>query len=68
MPRSRRPRSEDELLALHRFYAKLAGMAKKDEKLTASHSVEEAEARHLHPRRDGERELGPLATGQPPGR
>jgi low affinity Fe/Cu permease len=38
--------SEDELEALHRFYAKLVGMAKKDETLTASHSVEEAEARH----------------------
>jgi low affinity Fe/Cu permease len=38
--------SEDELEALHQFYAKLVGMAKKDETLTASHSVEEAEARH----------------------
>ena len=38
--------SEDELVALHRFYSKLAGMAKKDESLTASHSVEEAETRH----------------------
>jgi low affinity Fe/Cu permease len=38
--------SEEELVALHRFYGKLAGMAKKDESLTASHSVEEAEARH----------------------
>ena len=38
--------SEDELVALHRFYAQLVRMAKKDQKLTASHSVEEAEARH----------------------
>ena len=38
--------SEEELVALHRFYGKLAGMAKNDESLTASHSVEEAEARH----------------------
>ncbi len=38
--------SEDELEALHRFYAQLVRMAKKDHTLTASHSVEEAEARH----------------------
>jgi low affinity Fe/Cu permease len=38
--------SEDELVALHRFYAQLVRMAKKDSTLTASHSVEEAEARH----------------------
>jgi Putative collagen-binding domain of a collagenase len=29
-----------------RFYAQLVRMAKKDNTLTASHSVEEAEARH----------------------
>ena len=38
--------SEEELLALHRYYAQLVRMAKKDNSLTASHSVEEAEARH----------------------
>jgi low affinity Fe/Cu permease len=38
--------SEDELDTLHRHYSKLVAMAKKDIKLTASHSVEEAEARH----------------------
>jgi low affinity Fe/Cu permease len=38
--------SEEELVALHRYYAQLVRMAKKDNKLTASHSVEEAEARH----------------------
>jgi low affinity Fe/Cu permease len=38
--------SEEELVTLHRFYGKLAGMAKKDQSLTASHSVEEAESRH----------------------
>jgi low affinity Fe/Cu permease len=38
--------SEEELVALHRFYAQLVRMAKKDNTLTASHSVEEAEARH----------------------
>ena len=39
--------SEEELVALHRFYAQLVGMARKDSTLTASHSVEEAEARHI---------------------
>jgi low affinity Fe/Cu permease len=38
--------SEEELVALHRFYAQLVRMAKKDNTLTASHSVEEADARH----------------------
>jgi low affinity Fe/Cu permease len=38
--------SEEELDTLHRHYSKLVAMAKKDIKLTASHSVEEAEARH----------------------
>src|SRR5215208_907190 len=38
--------SEEELVALHRFYSQLVRMAKKDQTLTASHSVEEADARH----------------------
>jgi low affinity Fe/Cu permease len=38
--------SEDELEVLHKHYLKLAQMAKKDSKLTESHSIEEAEARH----------------------
>ena len=38
--------SEHELEALHRHYQKLVEMARNDEKLTRSHSVEEAEARH----------------------
>jgi low affinity Fe/Cu permease len=38
--------SEEELVALHRYYAQLVRMARKDDTLTASHSVEEAEARH----------------------
>jgi low affinity Fe/Cu permease len=38
--------SEEELVALHQFYAQLVRMAKKDHTLTASHSVEEAEIRH----------------------
>lgn len=38
--------SEKELDTLHAHYAKLVHMAKRDDKLTCSHSVEEAEARH----------------------
>jgi low affinity Fe/Cu permease len=43
--------TEAELQALHRFYGKLAGMAKKDDSLTKSHSVEEAQARHERKKR-----------------
>ncbi len=38
--------TEDEIEVLHKHYQKLADMAKQDIKLTASHSIEEAEARH----------------------
>jgi low affinity Fe/Cu permease len=38
--------SEEELKALHRFYRKLAEMAKKDATVLRSHSVEEARVRH----------------------
>jgi low affinity Fe/Cu permease len=38
--------SEDELVALQKYYARLVVMARKDEKLTESHSIEEAEERH----------------------
>ena len=38
--------SEEELKALHRFYRKLAEMAKKDATVLQSHSVEEARVRH----------------------
>ena len=37
---------EEELRTLHRHYAKLVAMAKKEASLTTSHSVEEAELRH----------------------
>jgi|SRR5689334_4660734 low affinity Fe/Cu permease len=37
---------EDELRLLHEYYTRLATMAKKDERLGESHSVEEAEGRH----------------------
>ena len=44
--------NEDEIETLHKHYQKLAAMAKKDLKLTQSHSIEEAEARHQlkHPK------------------
>jgi low affinity Fe/Cu permease len=38
--------SEKELEALHRHYRTLVMMAKRDDKLTQSHSVEEAQMRH----------------------
>ena len=38
--------TEEELRALHRHYAKLVAMARKDRSLTESHSVEEAQVRH----------------------
>jgi low affinity Fe/Cu permease len=38
--------SERELDVLHTHYGRLAKMAKHDEKLTMSHSIEEAEERH----------------------
>jgi hypothetical protein len=38
---------EAELQDLHKHYRELVSMAKRDIKLTQSHSIEEAEARHL---------------------
>ncbi len=38
--------TEDEIETLHKHYRRLVVMAKKDLKLTQSHSIEEAEARH----------------------
>jgi low affinity Fe/Cu permease len=38
--------TEEELRTLHRHYAKLVAMSRGDTSLTASHSVEEAQARH----------------------
>jgi low affinity Fe/Cu permease len=45
--------SEHELQALHHHYQRLVEMARKDQKLTVSHSVEEAEARHERKRTSG---------------
>ncbi len=38
--------TEGEIVLLHKYYQKLAAMAKHDIKLTQSHSIEEAEVRH----------------------
>lgn len=38
--------SEEELQTLHRYFSILVNKAKQDNKITASHSVEEAEERH----------------------
>jgi low affinity Fe/Cu permease len=38
--------TEDEIETLHKHYQRLVAMAKRDLKLTQSHSIEEAEARH----------------------
>ena len=38
--------TEAELQTLHKHYGTLAAMSKKDYKLTESHSIEEAQARH----------------------
>ena len=38
--------TEAEIMVLHKHYRTLAGMAKKDQSLTKSHSVEEAGTRH----------------------
>jgi low affinity Fe/Cu permease len=43
--------SEEELTVLHRHYQRLAEMAKKDQNITQSHSIEEAEARHEYKRK-----------------
>jgi low affinity Fe/Cu permease len=44
--------TEEELRALHRHYAKLVTMARKDSSLTESHSVEEAKVRHTRKQGD----------------
>jgi low affinity Fe/Cu permease len=43
--------SEEELKLLHTHYARLVAMARKDDTLTRSHSVEEAQQRHEMKRR-----------------
>ena len=43
--------SEEELRALHSYYARLVAMSKHDARLTESHTVEEAQERHAYKRR-----------------
>ncbi len=43
--------TEEEIQTLLKHYQKLVAMAKKDSKLTQSHSIEEAEERHERKRR-----------------
>jgi low affinity Fe/Cu permease len=45
--------TEDDIKTLHSHFQKLAQMAKKDSKLTQSHSVEEAGVRHQWKRNSG---------------
>lgn len=52
--------SEDELRVLRDHYAKLASMSEQDADVGQSHSIEEAEERHLRKRRD---EAGREAAG-----
>ena len=48
--------TEGEIQTLHNHYQKLAAMAKRDSKLTVSHSIEEAEERHE--RKHGKKRAG----------
>jgi low affinity Fe/Cu permease len=45
--------SEAELRVLHRHYQELAAMAKKDARITESHSIEEARSRHSRKSKKG---------------
>lgn len=45
--------TEEEIQALHNYYGRLVLLAHQDEKLTASHSVEEAAERHHWKQEDG---------------
>ena len=42
--------SEEELHTLHKYYGRLVVMARKSERLTESHSIEEADERHAQKR------------------
>ena len=55
--------NEEELHTLHRHYAKLVSMARKDGSLTESHSVEEAQTRHSRKARDP---VSPKPNGKKP--
>jgi hypothetical protein len=38
--------TEEEIKTLHEYFKRLASMAKKDDDITQSHSIEEADTRH----------------------
>jgi low affinity Fe/Cu permease len=59
--------TEEELRALHSHYAKLVSMARKDNTLTQSHSVEEAQVRHSRKLQLPESPLGREGPGPPRG-
>ncbi|HWG47075.1 MAG TPA: low affinity iron permease family protein [Gemmataceae bacterium] len=46
--------TEEEIKSLHAYYTRLVMLAKSDEKLTASHSIEEAAERHHWKLEDGQ--------------
>ncbi len=54
--------SESEIRTLHKHYQKLVEMAKSDQQLTSSHSIEEAEVRHNMKHR---RQRHPNGTSNP---
>jgi low affinity Fe/Cu permease len=45
--------TEEELNVLYKHYQRLAEMAKQDSRITQSHSIDEAEARHARKQRKG---------------
>lgn len=51
--------SEEEVQLLHRHYARLVELARADEALTASHSIEEAQERHEEKQEDEDDEHCP---------
>ena len=52
--------TEEEIKTLHKHYQKLVSMAKRDLKLTQSHSIEEAEARHEIKHSKHKHKVGPI--------
>ncbi|HEY0404397.1 MAG TPA: low affinity iron permease family protein [Pyrinomonadaceae bacterium] len=50
--------TETEIKVLHKHYQKLVAMAKHDDKLTMSHSVEEAQERHEHKQKQRKKQAG----------
>ncbi len=54
--------SEDELRTLHAFYARLSEMARRERRITASHSIDEAESRHQ--RKASRRRRAPEREGE----